>query len=306
MGQPQSGVLPPANRYANLLTLMVAPEEAAAAAVRRAAAALPTLGAEIATLDPTAGLVQVLGIGAAAWPRVFPGADKPDGLAPFTPFADGGRSAPASAADLFLHIRAERVDLCFELARRWVAELGQAVQVVEEIHGFRYLDSRDLTGFVDGTENPKDAHRAEVALVPDGPFAGGSHVNIQRYIHDLAAWNRLSVAEQEQVIARTKADDVEFAPEDKPETAHIKRVSLKENGQSLELLRHSMPYGTAAEHGLYFIAYAGRPDTFRRMLERMIVADAAGHHDHLMDYTRAVTGASFFAPAGDWLSAQAR
>ena len=85
---------------------------------------------------------------------------------------------------------------------------------------------------------------------PEGPFAGGSCIDIQRYIHDLAAWNRLSVAQQEQIIARTKQDDEEFASEDKPETAHIKRASIKEGGESVEILRHSMPYGTVSEHGL--------------------------------------------------------
>ena len=155
-----------------------------------------------------------------------------------------------------------------------------------------------------GAENPKDEHRAEVALLAEGPFAGGSCIDIQRYIHDLAAWNRLSVAQQEQIIARSKQDDEEFASEDKPETAHIKRVSIEEDGESVEILRHSMPYGTVSEHGLYFISYAGRPDTFRRMLAQMIVADKAGHYDHLMDYSRAVTGASFFAPPRDWLAAR--
>ena len=303
MGEPQSGVLPAARRSAVFLTLLVAPGEAAAAAVRRAAAGFPALSEEIAGLDPEAGLGSVLALGAAAWERLFPDA-KPEGLAPFTPFRDGDRVAPATAADVLLHLRADRLDLCFELARRWTESLGDAVQVVEEVHGFRYMDSRDLTGFVDGTENPEGEHRAEVALLPDGPFAGGSYVDVQRYVHDLGAWNRLSVAAQEGIIARTKADNVEFAAEDKPETAHIKRVSIKDDGVSVEILRHSMPYGTVAEHGLYFIAYAGRADSFRRMLERMIVADDGGHYDHLMDYSRAVTGASFFAPARDWLAAQ--
>ncbi|MEM7223916.1 MAG: Dyp-type peroxidase [Pseudomonadota bacterium] len=304
MAKPQSGVLPEANKSANLLTLNVAPGEAAAAAVRQAAAGLPNLNDEIAALDPAARLASAIGIGAEAWTRIF-GDATPDGLTPFTPFEDGGRSAPATPADLFLHLRAERFDLCFELTRRWAAGLGGAVETIEEVHGFRYLDSRDLTGFVDGTENPKDEHRAEVALVPEGPHAGGSYVDIQRYVHDLATWNRLSVAAQEQIIARTKADNEEFAAEDKPETAHIKRVSIKDDGVSVEILRHSLPYGTMDEHGLYFISYAGRPDSFRRMLERMIVADPAGHYDHLMDYSRAVTGASFFAPSRDWLEAQA-
>ena len=172
--------------------------------------------------------------------------------------------APATPADLFLHVRGDRFDLCFELARRVRAQLGEAVRVVEDIHGFRYLDSRDLTGFVDGTENPQgEDDRARVALLSEGPFAGGSYLNIQRYVHDLAKWARVDTAAQEDVIGRTKADDVEFDRDRLPATAHIARVSIKQDGKSLAILRHSMPYGTADEHGLYFVAYAARPDTVR-------------------------------------------
>ncbi len=204
-----------------------------------------------------------------------------------------------------MHIRSDRRDLNFDLARRFRRMLGTAVSVVEEVQGFRYLDSRDLTGFVDGTENPAGEDRAAVAIVGDGdpPFAGGSYVAIQRYVHDLAAWERLAVAEQEKIIARTKADDIEFKSEDKPATAHIKRVSIKEDGKSLEILRHSMPYGDTGACGLYFIAYCNTPDHFDKMLARMLVAGADGHYDHLMQYSAAVTGASFFAPSRDMLEA---
>ena len=307
MAEPQAGILPEANRQAVFLTLLVAPGEAAATTARRVIAGIPVLGDEISTLDPEARLSSVIGIGSAAWDRLFPAA-RPEGLAPFQPFADANRSAPATPADLLLHVRSERQDLCFEMARRVFERFGAAVALVEETHGFRYLDSRDLTGFVDGTENPQGEDRAIVALLDEraGDFAGGSFVNIQRYIHDLKAWNRLSTAEQEPIIGRTKADNIEFESEQKPPTAHIKRVSLKEDGVSLEMLRHSMPYGSASEYGLQFIAYTGRADTFGRMLEAMIVADAEGNYDHLMNFSSAVTGATFFAPSRDWLASQAR
>lgn len=276
--------------------------EEAAGWVRTAAARLPDMTAEVAALDRAGGLVSVIAFGAGAWDQIYPAA-RPEGLAPFQAFADDGRRAPATEADIFLHLRADRRDLIFALARRVRLALGEAVEVIEEVHGFRNFDSRDLIGFVEGTENPQGIEeRSAVALLGEGDFAGGSFVNIQRYLHDLTRWEALSVREQEDIIARTKEDDVEYPSDQKPPTAHIKRVSIEVDGESLKLLRHSMPYGTADEHGLYFVAYAGRPDSFSRMLEAMIVADEAGHYDHLMDYTRAVTGAAFFAPPVDWLT----
>ncbi len=301
MTEPQSGVLPDAKPHAVFLTLTLKEGEDAEVRCRQVIRGFPARCDEVAALDEEAELAAVAAIGAAAWKRLYPDG-KPEGLDGFTAYADAGREAPSTPADLLLHIRGNRFDLCFELARRTREALADAVSVIEEIHGFRYLDSRDLTGFVDGTENPAgDEHRRAVAVIAEGPFAGGSFIDVQRYIHDLAKWQQLSVADQEQIIARTKEDNIEFEASEKPPTAHIKRVSIKEDGQSLEILRHSMPYGTANEHGLYFIAYAARPDAFSRMLEAMIVADEAGHYDHLMDYSRAVTGARFFAPSRDWL-----
>jgi putative iron-dependent peroxidase len=304
MTQPQGGILPDSSRHAAFLTLAHCAAEGTAERIRQAAADLPQMTSDVAAFDPAAGLVSVIAFGDSLWDSLYP-EDRPTGLAPFQAFADNGRSAPSTPADIFVHLRAERRDLVFALTRRLREALGGAVAVVEEIHGFRYLDSRDLTGFIDGTENPQgEDDRREVALLPDGPFAGGSFVNLQRYLHDLSQWETLSVRQQEDIIARTKEGDVEYPSDEKPPTAHIKRVSIKEDGKSLEILRHSMPYGTADEHGLYFVAYAARPDAFARMLKAMIVADSAGHYDHLMDYSHAVTGATFFAPPLDWLQAR--
>jgi putative iron-dependent peroxidase len=303
--EPQTGILPEASPQAVFLTLLLAPGEAAEAVARRVIAGIPALGDEISAIDPNAQLACVIGVGSAAWDRLFPVA-RPEGLAPFRSFEDADRSAPASPADLLLHVGSKRQDLCFELVRRVFESFGEAVTLVEETHGFCYLDSRDLTGFVDGTENPQGEDRATVALLGEsaGAFAGGSFVTTQRYVHDLKACNKLSIAQQEPIIGRTKADNIEFENEQKLPTAHIKRVSIKEDGVSLEMLRHSMPYGGASEYGLLFIAYTGRADTFSLMLEAMIVADSEGNYDHLTNFSRAVTGAIFFAPPRDWLVAQ--
>jgi putative iron-dependent peroxidase len=259
------------------------------------------------TLDPVVcrgvpSLVSAIGFGASAWPRLF-GGNPPAGLVPFAALSDGTRTAPATPADVLLHIHSESHDANFALARAVIERLTGAVTTVEEIHGYRRPGNRDLTGFIDGTENPKGDERPEAALVGDeqAEFAGGSYVSVQRFVHDLVRWERMPVAEQEAVIGRTKADDVEMDDEVKPPTAHIARVVIEEDGQELQILRHSLPYGTTGEHGLYFIAYGRSPHPFRRMLERMVLAGEDGHYDHLLDYTRPVTGAAFFVPSIDFL-----
>ncbi len=306
MSNPQSGVLPDGNMHATFMTLEVAPGAENSARARKACSHVPNLTEEVRRDGKEGNLHSVVAVGANAWDGMFDGI-RPRLLRPFAELEDGPRKAPSTPGDILVHIRSDRADLVFELARRVYADFGDAVSIVEEIHGFRYLDTRDLTGFVDGTENPTGDHRAEVALVDgeDPEFAGGSYVALQRYIHDLTKWETVAVPEQEQIIGRTKTDNVEFKSDEKAPYAHIKRASIKEDGKSLELLRHSMPYGTADEHGLYFIAYCGTPDNFDKMLAQMMVADADGQHDHLMDYTTAVTGASFFAPSLDFLRSHA-
>lgn len=291
----QSAICADTGNFALFITLAVAPN--GAGAVKRAAAALPALTRAVADKLGEPALVSALGIGAGVWDAVVGGA-KPDGLLPFEPLAEGGRVAPATPADLFVHIHSPRHDANLVLAREFIRALAGGATVIEEVMGFKHLGGRDLTGFVDGTENPTGDERAEVALVDgDGRFAGGSFVSLQRYVHNLAQWEKLPVPEQEKCIGRTKDDDEELDDESKPASAHIARVVIEDDGEELEVLRHSLPYGGTGENGLYFVAYCASPDPFRRMLERMVRADADGHYDRLLDFTRAVTGASFFTPS---------
>jgi putative iron-dependent peroxidase len=185
-----------------------------------------------------------------------------------------------------------------------VRRLQPLATVAEEIHGFRYRDSRDLTGFIDGTENPKGKARAVAALIgeEDRPFAGGSYVAVQRYVHDLERWSRLGDREQEQIIGRTKRGSVELPKNKKPETAHISRVVIERDGAELQILRQSYPWGTVREAGLYFAAYTKSLDIFNLMLARMMGATGDGLHDRLMEFSRAVTGATFFVPSLETLS----
>jgi len=303
----QSAILPEPQASALILILRARDRVSSARALGRAAAGVPALAKRVAALDARAKLVSAVGIGPELWDAISPGA-RPAKLRPFRAASAGGRSAPSTGGDLLLHVESKRPDLNLELARRLRAPLGDAVEVCDEVHGFRYLDSRDLTGFIDGTENPKGKERAEVALIgrEDRTFAGGSYAYTQRYIHDLERWATLSDGEQEGIVGRRKRDSLELSDAKKPPTAHIARAVIEENGKELEVVRHSFPYGTVSEAGLFFICYTRDPRIPDLMLARMIGSAGDGLHDRLMDFSRSVSGANFFVPSLPTLRALAR
>lgn len=204
--------------------------------------------------------------------------------------------APATDCDILLHVNSNRHDLNFFLLRKFMSSIASHVSVVDETYGFRYLDSRDMTGFIDGTENPKgDEDCQNVAIIADGHCLGGSVVMVQRYIHQLDAWEKLSVAQQEKIIGRTKSDSIEL--DDVPACSHVGRVDIKEKGQALKIVRHSLPYGTVSgEHGLLFIAYSHSQHVIQTMLESMY-GERDGQIDALLQFIRPVTGAYFYAPS---------
>ncbi len=244
-------------------------------------------------------LTCVAGIGAAAWDRLT-GAPRPAGLHPFTEIRSGPRYAPATAGDLLFHIRAARMDLCFELATQIMARLSDAVTVADEVHGFRYFDHRDLLGFVDGTENPdgQTAFDAVTIGAEDPPYAGGSYVLVQKYVHDMDAWNALPVEQQERVIGRTKLADIELDESVKPSSSHSSLTTITEGGREVKIVRDNMPFGTVGtgEYGTYFIGYARSPATIELMLRNMFIGRPAGNYDRILDVSQAVTGGLFFVP----------
>lgn len=303
MSRFQSGVIAEANSDAQFITLNVVRSADAVAHVRKVLAEIPATEAKFRQQYPDADLHITVAIGSEYWDQLSP-AQRPAGLTAFPTFSNGEIHAPHTPVDLLLHIRSERHDLNYLASVMLMQRLGADVSLVEEMHGFRYLEMRDLTGFVDGTENPQGDDRIAVAVVgdEDPDFSGGSYIHLQRFEHDLDAWNKISVKQQEDIFGRTKEDNIEYASADKPAFAHTKRTSLKDaEGNSIEILRHSMPYGDLNQRGLMFIAYGCSPVPFTKMLESMIMGDEAGHHDHLMDYTQALTGQAFFAPSVDWL-----
>jgi putative iron-dependent peroxidase len=254
--------------------------------------------------DVEGGLSCVMGFGSEAWDRLF-GSPRPADLHPFREIRAGARHAVATPGDLVFHIRAKRMDLCFELATQIMARIGSAVSTVDEVQGFRYFDERDLLGFVDGTENPRGAAVADAVLITDEDpdFAGGSYVIVQKYLHDLDAWNALSTEAQERIIGRTKLSDIELDDSIKPASAHNVLTTIVENGQEVKILRDNMPFGRPAngEFGTYFIGYSRSPRTIEQMIENMFVGKPPGNYDRLLDFSRAVTGNLFFVPSATFL-----
>jgi putative iron-dependent peroxidase len=254
---------------------------------------------------PGDDLVCVAAIGSQAWDRLFAG-PRPAELHPFRELRGDRHHAVATPGDLLFHIRHERMDLCFEFAAQAMTRLAGAVTVVDETHGFRFFDERDLLGFVDGTENPEGAAAGAAALVgaADPGFVGGSYVIVQKYLHDLDAWNALSTEDQERVIGRSKLSDIEMPDDVKPANSHVAVNTIEDpDGTQRQILRANMPFGELGrgEFGTYYIAYAATPSVTELMLTRMFIGDPQGNTDRILDFSRAVTGSLFFAPSADFL-----
>jgi putative iron-dependent peroxidase len=223
----------------------------------------------------------------------------------FREIHSGQRHAVSTPGDILFHIRAKRIDLCFELATQIMDKIGNVVSVADEVHGFRYFDDRDVLGFVDGTENPRADAAREAAIIDgeDPAFRGGSYVIVQKYLHDMMAWNALSVELQERIIGRRKLSDVELSDADKPAYAHNALTNIEENGRQLQILRDNMPFGRPGhgEFGTYFIGYSRSPRITEMMLENMFVGNPPGNYDRLLDFSRPVTGSLFFVPTATFL-----
>lgn len=302
MSRPQP-ILSPITEAAIFLVATVA--EGAEQDVRDVLADVGALKRSVGFRIPEAELTCIVGIGSSCWDRLY-GEPRPAALHPFPTIAGSRHTAVSTPGDLFLHVRAHRFDLCFELVQRLVARLGGAASVVDEVHGFRSFDERDLLGFVDGTENPEDGDAAEAALIgsEDQRFAQGSYVVVQRYLHDLTAWEALPVEQQELAIGRTKLEDLELAEEVKPANSHVAlNTIVDEEGNERQIVRLNMPFGRvgSGEFGTYFVGYARDPAVIEQMLINMFVGRPTGNHDRILDFSTAVTGSLFFVPSATFL-----
>ncbi|HEY2352426.1 MAG TPA: Dyp-type peroxidase [Candidatus Acidoferrum sp.] len=251
-----------------------------------------------------AQLSCIISFGSAAWDQLF-GAPRPAELHPFREIHSAARHAISTPGDVLFHIRARHLDMCFELATQIMARIAAVVSPADEVHGFRNFDDRDLLGFVDGTENPRGQTIADAVLVgPEDPaFRGGSYVMVQKYLHDLTAWNALPTEAQELIIGRKKLSDIELDDAVKPASAHSALNTIVNDGKEMKILRDNMPFGRAShsEFGTYFLGYSRSPTTLEQMLENTFVGRPPGNYDRLLDYSKPVTGGLFFAPTVTFL-----
>jgi|TARA_B110000116_G_C16755061_1_gene545364 putative iron-dependent peroxidase len=303
MAREQFGICAEANLHGNYLLFNALDDKNAF--IRAAISRLPKLFDNYAEQYSEANLIGVVAIGEAYWDEFYPQA-RPALLSPFPAMHSDDRVAPTNSYDIYIEIRSDRADVNHIVSTKVCQLLGNSVELIEQVQAFRFLDGRDLTGFVDGTENPQGLHRREVALVKDQDdinFAAGSYLHTQRYQHNLTLWGSLAEHEQEDVYGRTKRDNIEYDSADKPLTAHTKRTNLKdEQGKSIEIVRQSMPYGDMKRKGLFFVSYCQSPKPFEIILKSMIHGDCHGNSDHLLKYTQAETGSSFFAPSLTFLT----
>jgi porphyrinogen peroxidase len=255
--------------------------------------------------SPQGGLAVVAGIGSDAWDRLFSG-PRPAELHQLRALEGDKHRAVSTPGDLLFHIRAATMDQCWELATLVVGRLAEVATVVDEVHGFKYFDERDLLGFVDGTENPTGSAAEDAVTIgdEDEAFAGGSYVIVQKYLHDMAAWDALTVEEQERAIGRAKLSNVEMDDEVKPSNSHVALNTIVEaDGTQRQILRENMPFGSlsSGEFGTYFIGYAATPSVTELMLQRMFLGDPPGNYDRILDFSTAVTGSLYFVPTADFL-----
>ncbi len=295
---PQAGIFQEGNRYHHFLEYALPPGTATSVAADACAAAR-------AGRDD--GPAVVVAFGARLWGEIAAPDmlnDTPEDLRDFAAIEGAGSLlAPATQRDLLFWIQGEGRDDVLDRALALHRALGRAVRLELDLAGFTYHDSRDLTGFIDGTANPKDAERHDVALVPQGrPGAGGAFVLSQKWVHDLEAFGALPIAEQERVIGRSKADSLELEGAAMPADSHVSRTDVSLDGVAQKIYRRSTPFGGVAEHGLYFLAFARELPRFEVLLRRMFGVSEDGLRDRLTAFSRPMTGSYWFAPSEDALT----
>ncbi|KAJ6098976.1 hypothetical protein N7467_000511 [Penicillium canescens] len=291
----------PLTQCATFLVVSVTNKPDAIETVQSTLSGLESLAKNVSIRDLGAQFACTVGIGSEIWDKLT-GLPRPAELHPFREIKGAKHTAVSTPGDLLFHIRSERRDICFEFERQLMDQLGDSVTVIDETVGFRYFDVRDLLGFVDGTANPVGPAVPSSVLVAeeDGHASGGSYIVVQKYTHDLPGWKDLSTEQQEKIIGRTKIDNVELDDAESGQRSHKTLSTIEdENGNEHGILRDNMPFGSpgSGEFGTYFIGYTRRLWVIEKMLENMFVGDPPGLHDRILDFSKPLTGTTFFAPS---------
>jgi len=297
----QSVILPLPSDHARLIVLRL--KDLSITELKEKIADLLSTRDRLITQYPHAQIKTAVAFGPELWAQIHTQA--PEGFKPLAPI-HGSFEMPVKSADVLIHIAAQRTDICFALSQAFFEGITDKVDVLDERVCFRNFDGRDLTGFIDGTENPQfPDDRAEVALLGEdhGIFSDGSFVFAQRYAHNLEKWKQLKVDTQEHVIGRTKLESIELDDEVKPENSHVARTVVEDDeGEEMEILRHSLPYGDGkGDQGLFFIAYTQDLSIIDAMLFRMFGTSGDGIHDRLLHFVTPMDGAYYFAPSEELL-----
>ncbi|MCC2617407.1 Dyp-type peroxidase [Aestuariibacter halophilus] len=306
MSQPQKGICAEPNLHAHYVLLNVIDDDDQA--IRMKLARILDVFEHYDNEHYEAMVSGVIGVGSNYWMEIYPGL-LPMELAPFPDMQCGERIAPAVPCDLYIQIRADRADICYAIAMEVFNLLREHIELIEHVQGFRYLDGRDLTGFITASNNPRGMKKFDVAVVgdQDPDFAGGSYIHVQRYRHDLPAWQRLSVSQQESIMGRRKEDDKPLDAARLSPACHFERLRVEDpDGHPWQYLDQSMPYGDLVDNGLFFVSCAATPKAFTEVLTSRIFGDQTGQYDSLLDYSIPETGAAFFAPSASFIKRQAR
>lgn len=303
---PPDVMLPPGDT-AILIILRLLDTESTIDQVKDVCGSLAAFVRSLRKRQPEGQISCVMGFGASAWGKLFPEQPYPKELKPFEEIRGAKHTAPSTPGDIYFHIRAKTMDLCVELATEISTLLDGAVESIDETQCFRYFDGRTIIGFVDGTENPEDEAAQQFTSIgdEDETFKGGSYAFIQKYLHNMKAWNKTTIEDQEKVIGRKKFTDIELSDEEKPANAHNAVTNISdEDGNELKIMRANMPYANASkgEYGTYFIGYSNTFTTTERMLRNMFIGEPVGNYDRLLDFSKAITGTLFFVPSPELLS----
>jgi putative iron-dependent peroxidase len=240
----------------------------------------------------------VLAFGMKAWNKLNP-AWQPADLCSFQNLIGvDNYSMLSTQHDILFWIHSKNHDQNFDQVLAIQNSMQSIANLQLDLAGFNYHKNLDLIGFEDGTANPKNDDRQKTAVIPTGKIgAGGSYVLSQKWLHDLTAFNQLTIEQQEKIIGRTKLENIELEGEAMPVDSHISRTDVKVDGQSMEIYRRSDPYGNATEHGLYFLAFSCEMRRFHIQLERMLGITDDGIHDKLIEFSKAITSSYWFAPS---------
>lgn len=306
VAQPQD-ITKPLTKAAAFLVLSITDSDEAYATAKSVVASTADLIKDVAFRAFGKPFSVNVGIGSNAWERLT-GTSKPAELHPFKEFKGEVHQALATPGDLLYHIRADSPDLVVEFQKLLFEEFGDAVRAEDAVAGFSYFDARDLLEFVDGTANPVglDLERSVLVGDEDPDHVGGSYVVVQKYVHDLSVWRSYQTEKQQDIIGRTKFDNVELPDAGAEEQkSHKTLCTITDEDGEHDITRDNMPFATPAkgEYGTYFIGYSRRLWVTEKMLERMFIGDPVGKYDRILDVSTAKTGVTFFCPSRTFLDA---